>query len=61
LGVDKLINLKLPIPPFEEQKVLVKKIENFFTLCDELEQQINDSKVNAEMLMQVVLKEAFEG
>ena len=29
-------------------------------LCDELEAQIMDSKKNAELLMQAVLKEVFE-
>lgn len=60
LGVDKLINLRLPMPPLEEQVLIVKKIENLFALCDVLAQQINESKINAEMLMQSVLKEAFE-
>jgi len=44
----------------EEQKKIVKKIESLFKICDELEVQINSSKVNSEMLMQSVLKEAFE-
>jgi hypothetical protein len=30
------------------------------SLCDRLEEQINESKDNADMLMQAVLKEAFE-
>jgi hypothetical protein len=29
-------------------------------MCDELDRQISESKVNVEMMMQVVLKEAFE-
>ncbi len=50
----------LALPPLEEQKEIVKKIENLFKICDELETQINSSKVNSEILMQAVLKEAFE-
>ena len=52
--------LRTFFPPMEEQKIIVEKIENHFAMCDELEQQINESKTNTEMLMQVVLKEAFE-
>jgi restriction endonuclease S subunit len=52
--------LRTFFPPMEEQKVIVEKIENHFAMCDELEQQINESKSNTEMLMQAVLKEAFE-
>ena len=49
-----------PLPPLAEQKEIVKKLDRLFTLCDELEGQINDSKANADILMQAVLKEAFE-
>ncbi|WP_456373843.1 restriction endonuclease subunit S, partial [Methanocaldococcus sp.] len=49
----------IPLPPLEEQKQIVKKIEILFSLCDKLEEQINTSKKSAEMLMQSVLKEAF--
>ena len=56
-----LSNLILALPPLQEQKEIVKKIENLFAVCDELEAQIESSKANSEMLMQAVLKEAFEG
>ncbi len=59
LGVEKLRTLNIPLPPIEEQKEIVKKIETLFSLCDKLEEQINTSKKSAEMLMQSVLKEAF--
>ncbi len=49
-----------PVPPLKEQKEIVKKIEKFFKICDELETQIDSSKANSEMLIQAVLKEAFE-
>lgn len=50
----------LPIPPLEEQKEIVNKIEKLFAICDKLEEQINSSKQNTQTLMQAVLKEAFE-
>jgi len=54
-----LNNLKSALPPLREQKEIVKKVDHLFAMCDELEGQINDSKANADMLMQAVLKEAF--
>ncbi|MEA1954473.1 MAG: restriction endonuclease subunit S [Campylobacterota bacterium] len=55
-----LSKLILALPPLEEQKEIVKKIESLFKACDELETQINNSKTNSQTLMQAVLKEAFE-
>ncbi len=52
--------LVLPMPPLDEQKAIVEKIENLFAMCDELEEQIKASKSNTETLMQSILKEAFE-
>lgn len=56
----KIGQTKIPLPPLEEQVVIVEKIDSLFSICDELEKQINDSKVNVEMMMQAVLKKAFE-
>ncbi len=60
MALNRFQNTLLPIPPIQEQKEIVKKVESLFKICDELETQIDSSKVNSEMLMQAVLKEAFE-
>jgi len=60
LNMFKVRQTLIPLPPLKEQKQIVKKIESLFKICDELESQINSSKVNAQMMMQSVLKEAFE-
>ena len=59
LNTDIIGHTLIPLPPLEEQKEIVKKIETLFSICDKLEKQINTSKKSAEMLMQSVLKEAF--
>ncbi len=59
LGIDKLRCLKIPLPPLEEQKAIVEKIENIFAVCNELEEQIKASKTNTEALTGTILKEAF--
>jgi type I restriction enzyme, S subunit len=55
-------NLKetvVPIPPLEEQKAIVEKVNSLMALCDELEQQIDNSQTQIEQLMQSCLKEVF--
>jgi len=56
---DIIENKVIPLPPFEEQKEIVKQIEKIFAVCEELEDQINSSKQNTQTLMQAILNEAF--
>lgn len=60
LNLNLLKNFPIPMPPLEEQKEIVSIIEKLFAICDQLEEQINSSKENVDMLMKTVLKEAFE-
>lgn len=55
-----LKNFVFALPPFEEQKAIVEKVETLMQKCNELEQEITQSEEHANMLMQAVLKEAFE-
>jgi type I restriction enzyme S subunit len=59
-NLGRIRSFPIPFPSLEEQKEIVKKIGIFFNICNTIEQQINESKVNVEMMMQAVLKEAFE-
>lgn len=60
ISQDNMKNFILPLPPLEEQKEIVATIEKLFTICDELESEINQNKITVENLMATVLKEAFE-
>ncbi|GBF22430.1 type-1 restriction enzyme EcoKI specificity protein [Arenibacter sp. NBRC 103722] len=57
----EISNLVIPFPPLEEQKAIVKKVEGLMQKYQALEQEIKTSESHAQMLMQAVLKEAFEG
>lgn len=52
--------IKIPIPPAKELTTITQKIEILLIKCQALEQEIKTSEAHAQMLMQAVLKEAFE-
>lgn len=60
LPKNKMDNILIAFPPLEEQKEIVKKVEILLQHCQALEQEIKTSEANTQMLMQAVLKEAFE-
>jgi type I restriction enzyme S subunit len=49
-----------PLPPLNEQKRIVEKVDQLMDLCDELEKNIEQSKKDSELLMQSVLQEVFK-
>jgi type I restriction enzyme S subunit len=59
LSMGTIRDIDYPLPPLQEQKQIVKKIESLFKLCDRLEEQIESSKESSQKLMQSVLQEAF--
>jgi type I restriction enzyme S subunit len=48
-----------PLPPYNEQKRIVEKVDKLMSLCDELEEKIIESQKNVDLLMQAVFQEAF--
>jgi len=59
IGATALKNWIVPLPPLEEQKRIVEKVEKLMATCDALELEVQNSKIETEKLMQSVLKEAF--
>lgn len=59
IKASKLKEMLIPLPPLQEQKAIVTKVESLLTLCDQLETQITNNQSHAEQLMQAILKEAF--
>lgn len=57
-----LREINLPIPPsLKEQHRIVAEIESRLSVCDKIEESIEESLRQAEALRQSILKKAFEG
>ena len=46
-----------PLPPFEEQRRIVAKVDQLMALCDELEAKLNQSQTDGAELMEAVVAE----
>lgn len=57
---DKIREITLGLPPLSEQNRIVEKVEDLLSMCDELQEQVEQSAEDAGILMQAVLQEAFE-
>ena len=66
-GVQPNLNLGIvkktliPLPTIEEQQHIIDESESKLTVCNKIEQIINQSLQQAETLRQSILKKAFEG
>jgi type I restriction enzyme, S subunit len=60
LGTSDAERSLVSVPPLNEQKRIVEKIDQLMKLCDELEEQVKKNQTNSEKLMNAVLREAFE-
>jgi type I restriction enzyme, S subunit len=61
LNRNKFLNELILIPPVEEQKAIVQKVNALMGLCDALEQEVQQGQEQSEQLMQSCLREVFEG
>jgi type I restriction enzyme S subunit len=59
INIEILSNYVVAIPPEEEIRLIVSKLESINTLCNSLETRITQNQIHAEQMMQAVLKEAF--
>ncbi|WP_113922176.1 restriction endonuclease subunit S [Cognataquiflexum aquatile] len=57
IGKDNIEKILLPIPPKEEQKAIVEKVNSLMALCDNLEQEIETHQTTLEQWMQSCLRE----
>ncbi|SIR14430.1 restriction endonuclease subunit S domain-containing protein [Maribacter ulvicola] len=57
----KCRKVRLFLSTIEEQNAIAEKVNALMGLFDALEQEVQKSQVNSEILMQSVLREVFEG
>lgn len=60
LNVGKIKEILIPLPPLEEQKRIVEKVEQLMDLCDELEAKLRKEREDNEKLMEAVVKGLLE-
>lgn len=60
LGVNNLSNFLIPLASVEEQDAIIERVETLMERCHALELEISLSEQHSQMLMPVLLKEAFE-
>jgi type I restriction enzyme, S subunit len=60
VSLGSMRRLPIPLPPFSEQHHIVEKINSLISNSDQLEKQIDENAKHSELLLQAVLKEAFE-
>jgi type I restriction enzyme S subunit len=56
-----LTKATIPLPPLDEQRVIVERVEKMLAMVDELEAQVKERQGQTAALLQAVLREAFEG
>ena len=59
-GIKKMRLMPFPLPPLAEQQAIVARVDSLMAVIDELEKQVAERKEQAQLLMQTVLREAFE-
>lgn len=56
-----ILNQIIIVPPLEEQKEIVDRVEKLFSLADYIEETVNSKLEESHALRQSILKKAFEG
>ena len=60
-GVKDMKVVPVLLPPIAEQQAIVAEIESRLSICDKIEETIEQSLKQSESLRQSILKKAFEG
>lgn len=61
INATKLRDFLFPLPSLAEQQAIVARVDSLMVVIDELEKQVAERKEQAQLLMQTVLREAFDG
>jgi type I restriction enzyme S subunit len=61
INTTQLKNLDIPLPPLKEQDEIVRRVEAFFKIADQIEARCQKAKAHVEKLTQSILAKAFRG
>jgi type I restriction enzyme, S subunit len=61
INAETIKGLPLALPPLPEQQEIVRRVESFFTLADQLEARYRKAKTHVDKLTQSILAKAFRG
>lgn len=61
LNLEILGGLAVPLPPLEEQREIVSRVETLFKFADAIEARVTSATSQAEKLTQAILAKAFRG
>jgi hypothetical protein len=61
INIAILNEVAVPLPPLPEQQEIVRRVESFFTLADQLEARYLKAKTHVDKLTQSILLMAFQG
>jgi type I restriction enzyme, S subunit len=61
IGQERIRQIEFPLCSLNEQQLIVNELESRLTVCDKIEETINQSLQQVETLRQSILKKAFEG
>lgn len=61
VGIKGITKTLIPITSIEEQNKIIQEIESRLSVCDKIEESIEQGMQQAEALRQSILKKAFEG
>ena len=57
LALNKIASTLFPLPPLNEQKRIVAKVDELMALCDELETRLSQSQTDCDRLMEAAVAE----
>ena len=61
VGLKSIQMFVYPLPPLNEQKRIVEKVEQLMGLCDELELKLRKAREDSEKLLEMVVRALLEG
>ncbi len=60
LALKRIASALVPLPPLDEQKRIVAKVNQLMTLCDELETKLSHAEVDSEKLMNAAVQHVLK-